>query len=212
MRLSAVWVSLIIAVVSTPAYAQSSVPAESMNALQNTFSITRDKLWQINDDFWHKGEFERCIATLCLITQVDPHDTQAYGDGAWLMQNQLRDDEAEAFLLKGLAYNGNVGDLYFELGYFYYIHERFDEAVDCLAIATTFDVPMVVWHTLAHAYEQAGNIEASLGVWDYRREVDPDNPIPQIQIDRILSGGPASDMPRFMSQAREKRKTRAGIK
>ncbi|MEN6357104.1 MAG: hypothetical protein ABFD83_08485 [Armatimonadota bacterium] len=212
MRCNAVWISLIIVVISIPAYAQSSVPADSMNGLQITFSITRDKLWQINDDFWHAGEFERCIATMRLITQIDPHDTQAYSDGAWLMQNQLRDDEAEVFLLEGLADNGDIYDLYFEVGYYYYTHERFNEAVDYLIAASTFDAPMPVWHTLAHAYESAGYAESALGVWALRSAVDPENPVPQMQIERILSGGPASDIPRFLSQARQERKARAGIK
>ncbi|MCE5323967.1 hypothetical protein LLG46_11720 [bacterium] len=205
-------IAILFLAISLPTCAQVSVPQGSIDKLSSTFSITRDKLWELNDEFWHEGEFERCIAMMRLITRIDPHDTQAYSDGAWLMQNQLRDDEAEVFLLEGLANNGDVYDLYFELGYYYYLHERFDEAIDYLIAASTFDAPMTTWHTLAHAYELAGYVDSSLGVWAYRNSVDPENPVPPMQIERILSGGPASGVPRFMSQARQERKARAGMK
>ncbi|MHB9038818.1 MAG: hypothetical protein ACYC64_19420 [Armatimonadota bacterium] len=200
------------ALVSMPAFAQSDVPDNSMCALQNTLSATRDKLWENNDKFWHRGEYERCIATMRLVTQIDPHDIEAYDDGAWLMQNQLRDEEAEAFLLEGLRSNGDVYDLYFALGHFYYMHEQFDKAVDCLALATTFDPPMIVWNTLAHAYEHAGYVDSALNIWALRKAADPDDPVPHIQINRITSGEPPSNTPGIISRAREERKARAGIR
>ncbi|MCE5314999.1 MAG: hypothetical protein ABFD49_05195 [Armatimonadota bacterium] len=203
--------ALLATLIATPVFAQSDVPEESAYALQNMFAVTRDKLWECNDKFWHRGEYERCIAMMRLITQVDPHDMDAYDNGAWLMQNQLRDEDAEAFLLDGLPGNSDTYDIYFALGYFYYIHERPDEAIDYLAIAVTLEPPMFAWHTLAHAYEYAGDVDSALSVWTLRAAVDPDNPVPHIQIDRIMSGEPPSDTPGMVSRAREERKARAGI-
>lgn len=203
---------LIFLSMAMPAIAQSPVPQESMTALQEILGATRDMLWDKNDEFWHRGEFERCIATMRLITRIDPHDMEAYDDGAWLMQNQLRDDEAEVFLKEGLANNPDNYYMYFCLGYYYYIYERFDEAIDCLSVATTFNPPMVSWHTLAHAYESAGYIDSALNIWALRCQVDPDNQIPPMQIQRILSGEPPSGIPKMMSKSREERKARAKTK
>jgi tetratricopeptide (TPR) repeat protein len=203
---------LLICLTASPALAQDQVPDESMQALQNILGNTRDTLWEKNDEFWHRGEFERCIATMRLITQIDPHDMEAYDDGAWLMQNQLRDDEAEVFLKEGLANNPDSYFMYFCLGYFYYIHERFDEAIDCLSVATTFDPPMTSWHTLAHAYENAGYVDSALNTWVLRSIVDPENPVPPMQITRMMSGGEPSGIPQMMSRAREERKARAKMK
>ncbi|MCX8052909.1 MAG: tetratricopeptide repeat protein [Armatimonadetes bacterium] len=171
------------------ARAQSEIPATSLIKLQELFGGVRDRLWEINDDFWHRGQFERCIAVLRLIAAMDPHDTDAYANGAWLMQNQYRDDEAEAFLIKCLANNPDVYESYWELGYFYYMHERFGEAIENLEKAVAFDVPEFVWHLLAHAYEHDGDVGTALTIWFRQEAAEPENVVPRIQIDRILSGG-----------------------
>ena len=187
------------------ASAQQQIPNESLGRLQDVFSELRDRLWQIDDDFWHRGEFERCIATMRLITALDPRDVEAYADTAWLLQNQLRDDEAEAFLLEGLANNPDIYDLYFDLGYYYYMHQRFAEAVAKLEAAVTFDVPSMVWHLLAHAYEHAGDPGEAFNIWVQREAMEPDSPVPRIQIERLLTGGAPSIAPEMARHAREER-------
>ena len=189
----------------TACCAQPEIPAASLEKLQEMFGLLRDRLWEVDDYFWHRGEFERCIATLRLISAVDPRDAEAYSSGAWLMQNQLRDDEAEAYLIQGLANNPDVYDLYWELGYFYYMHERFPEAIANLEIAVGFDVPPFVWHLLAHAHEHAGDRSTALAIWFQQEAAEPESPVPGIQIERILSGGPAPTAPAMARRAREER-------
>jgi len=185
--------------------AQPEIPPGSLEKLQDMFGLLRDRLWEIDDYFWHRGEFERCIATLRLITAMDPHDAEAYSGGAWLMQNQLRDDEAEAYLIEGVRNNPDLYDLYWELGYFYYMHERFAEAIDNLEKAVGFDVPAFVWHLLAHAHEHAGDTGAALAIWFQQEAGEPGSAVPRIQIERILSGGPAPTAPAMARRAREER-------
>ncbi|MGC8861465.1 MAG: tetratricopeptide repeat protein [Armatimonadota bacterium] len=185
--------------------AQPQIPAQSLEKLQDLFGMLRDRLWVIDDVFWHQGQFERCIATLRLIVAMDPYETEAYSNAAWLMQNQLRDDEAEAFLMEGLRNNPDVYDMYWELGYFYYMHERFAESIQNLEKAVQFEVPAFAWHLLAHAHEHAGDPGTALSIW-FRQEADePDNPVPRIQIERITSGGPAPIAPAMAHHAREQR-------
>lgn len=205
MRRLILTVVMILMAAPIAAWSQPQIPPDSLDKLQEIFSLARDYLWQVDDHFWHRGEFERCIATMRLITQVDPHDIEAYADTAWLMQNALRDDEAEAFLLEGLAKNRDTEDMYWELGYFYHMHMRFDEAIDYLEHAVTFDPHWRTWHLLAHSYEHAGHPGEALNIWLRMEGRDPRFIVPQIQIERILAGGPPSMVPEMARHAREER-------
>jgi tetratricopeptide (TPR) repeat protein len=169
--------------------ARADIPAASRETLEDVFTAVRDGLWQENDRFWHAGDFERCIAAVRLVTELDPHDTEAFSNGSWLMWNQGRSDEAEAFLIRGLALNRDVDDLYFDLGFFYYNAGRFSEAIDCLEPAAAMKTHWRTWHMLAHAYEHAGDKSAALNIWLMMEARDPDFLVPRIQIDRILTGG-----------------------
>ena len=186
------------------------MPQESLTRLEGMFGEVCDRLWERTDTYWHRGEFERCIALMRLITRIDPHDIQAYDDGAWLMQNQLRDDEAEAFLREGLGWNHDSYDLYFSLGYFYYNRLRFDEATRYLETAVTFEVPHFVWHQLAHANEQAGRTGDALCIWLMLEAKDADYAVPRMQAERILRGEPPSQTPYAIYRSHEERKAEQG--
>jgi len=182
------------------------IPPESLDKLQDTFSLLRDNLWEQNDNFWHRGEYKRCIAMCRLITQIDPHEVEAYDDAAWLMQNDFKDDEAEIFLLEGLKNNRDRYDLYFDLGYFCYMHERFDEAVNYLEEASYFDPPAFAKHLLAHAYELAGRYDDAFSIWIEAEALDPSDQVPSNQITRMMNGGPASNLPHDAARWRKERK------
>ncbi len=175
--------------------AQQQVPPESMDKLVEVFSIFRDELWERNDDYWHRGWFDRCIGNMRIITQLDPHDTEAYTNTAWLMSSDLREEEAEAFLREGLANNTDSSDMYFELGMFLYLRMRFDESLIYLSGAVVTGAPPFVWHQLAHAYERAGRIGDCLDTWFILEAMEPDSGVPAMQIDRILHGGEPSRAP-----------------
>lgn len=185
-------------------------PREVLERLGEVFAVTRDTLWELNDVFWHRGDYERCIANTRLIAEIDPRDVEAYESGAWLMQNQFRDDEAEAFLRKGLRLNPDVYDLYFALGYFLYMHLRYEESLQYLETAASFEAPFFVWHQLAHAYEHAGLTGESLNIWLQREFMDPEFLVPAAQVDRILRGEPPPNIPETIQQWRQQRREREG--
>jgi tetratricopeptide (TPR) repeat protein len=172
---------------SSAAFA-ADIPLGSWDKLADIFASVRDGLWHANDHYWHEGDYERCIATLKLITQVDPHDTEAWSDGSWLMWNQNRIDEAEAFLIEGIALNRDVDDLYFDLGLFYYNAKRFPEAINQFETALAISPDWRTWHMLAHAYEHAGIKSEALNIWLMMEPFEPDSPVPGMQIDRIMAG------------------------
>lgn len=191
--------------ISTMVSAQQ-IPEKSLQQLQEVFGMVRDNLWKINDRFWHHGEYERCIEMMRLITQIDPHDIEAYDGGAWLMQNQFRDDEAEAFLREGLDNNPDRYDLYLALGLYLYMHERHDEAIPLLEGAVTFDVPFFAWHQLAHAYELAGQPGQALNIWLMRWYAEPEYVVPINQAERIMQGEPGPNIPANIQRSRRERK------
>lgn len=190
--------------------AQQQIPAASMEALQEMFADIRDGLCEATDHFWHRGDFDRCIAVTRLIAEIDPHDVEAYDNAAWLMQNNFRDDEAEAMLLRGVLNNRDRYDLYFALGYYYYMHQRFDEAVDYLEIAASLDPPIFVRHQLAHAYELGGDTSAALSTWLCVEALNPGDIVPQNHIRRIMEGKPPVNMPAMVTRWREQRKAEEG--
>lgn len=186
-------------------YGQQQIPQESMDKLQDTFSLLRDDLWEQTDVFWHRGEYDRCVATCRLITQIDPHDIEAYDDAAWLMQNSFHDDQAEAFLLEGLKQNSDSFKMYFYVGYFYYMHIRFEDAIKYFEQANCYDAPFYVRHMLAHAYEYAGYTDEAFDLWTQAEDADPSDPVPQNQILRIMQGKPNTKLPYEIYNSRKER-------
>jgi len=204
-------VALVAVVLCGPAYAQNdyNIPQASYDKLAKVFTRVRDNLWNCIDTYWHRGEYERDIAVLRVIVEVDPSDTQAYDDGAWLMRNQLRDDESEAFLLRGLNANPDVYNLYSALGYFYYEQEKPVESAICYERAIDLGAPEITWHSLAHSYEQAGYFYEAANIWLRLQYTEADSPVPRMQADRMLSGGRPSDIPGFMTRSMRERKKAA---
>ncbi len=186
-------------------FAAAEPELSSTTNVNQVLELAHSYLWQVDDYYWHHGDYDRCIALLRLITRIDPSDTDAYGGAAWLMQSQLRDDEAEALLLEGLPHNLDNPDIFFELGYYYYMHERFDEAISYLEGAVAIGDETRAWHMLAHSYEQAGDVAAALSIWADREAAEPADPVPTLQLDRILSGEPPSSGPAIARQGREER-------
>ena len=189
-----------------PISAQQQVPQASLVKLQDIFGTVRDQLWERNDDYWHRGQFNRCIGTMRMITQLDPRDTEAYIDTAWLMYSDVREEDTEAFLREGLANNPDVPDMYQELGTFLYLRMRFDESILYLSGAVMTDAPSFVWNQLAHAYERAGRIGDCLDTWFAIEAMEPDNGVPPMQIDRILHGGEPSREPESIVRSIAERK------
>lgn len=199
---------LIIALsMAAPVWAltEDQIPSGPLNDLGNIFSMVKDNLILKNDEYFHLGQYERCIANQRLIMAIDPTDTTVYDDVAWMMQNQLRDDEAEACLKLGIANNRDRYEGYDFLGYFYYTHERPEESAACLEQAIELGAPVIVWHKLAHSYEQAGWFYESLNIWANLQYIEDDPAVPMLQLNRMLSGSPAPDTPGFLSRAREQR-------
>jgi len=72
-----------------------------------------------------------------------------------------------SFLKKGITYNRDKYDIYFELGWTYYHKGRdYPNAVRYLEKAIKFPHPEYVDDVLAHAYEKNGQIEEAMKQWE----------------------------------------------
>lgn len=189
--------------------AQDLISLETDLSLGDTFVRLRDELWELDDVFWHQGEYDRCIATLRMITLVDPGDCEAYDNAAWLLQNDFKDDEAESVLREGLRNNPGSYDMYFNLGHFLFMHERYEEAVELLQTAVTFDCPSFICNVLAHAHELAGRPSEALNIWLQLEALEDFPGVPERQIDRILRGGEPTQTPAIIQRLRAERKARS---
>lgn len=185
----------VLAVMVMSGQVGAEIPEDSREKLSCVFAEVRDLLWEANDYYWHRGDFERCIALLRLITEIDPRDTEAFANASWLMWNADRNSEAEAFLKIGLAQNPDVDDLYSELGFFYFRAQRYAEAVDTLRSAVKLSSHPTARHLLAHALERSGNTQEALSIWRECERLEPDSPVPKIQIELILNGEPPPALP-----------------
>jgi len=207
------FLALALVLICVPVRAES-IPPDSLAVLGDVFTSIRDRLWQIDDVFWHNGDYERCIATMRLIVEIDPADIDAWDSTAWLLQSELRDEEAESLLLLGIARNPDSADLRHSLGNFYYAHERFGDAALYLDSAVATGATWRTWHMLAHTHELMGDTDTAFTIWRMMEVYEENSPVPANQIDRILRGEPPSNVPRLLSESREKRKAerRQGIR
>jgi tetratricopeptide (TPR) repeat protein len=187
--------------------AQDQIPSQTMTKLGYVFGGVRDGLWLVNDEFWHDGALNRCIAAMRLVTRINPHETEAYENVSWLMYSDLREEDSEAILREGLANNPDVYDLYLELGTFCYFRMRYQEAINLYAGCVTFaDAPRYVRSQLAHAFEKNGQLADALEIWLQMEAIDPESDVPRLQIDRIMQGGEPSQVPEMISGSIETRK------
>jgi tetratricopeptide (TPR) repeat protein len=86
-------------------------------------------------------------------------------------EKQFWYDQGIKFLKKGISYNPDKYDLYFELGWTYYNKGKdYPNAVAMLEKAIKFPHPEYVNDVLAHAYEKNGQIDKAIKEWEYIRD------------------------------------------
>lgn len=144
-----------------------------------------DHLWIHNDEFWHQGEYRWCIAMLGVITELDPHDTEAFGNRGWLLWNIGENDTAEAVLKKGISLNPKSHELYYDLGMHYYKLQRYDDAIRTLKTAQPLGLPDVGWKLLAHSYERSGRLDECIAVWEELEKMGTGDPSVEFNLSRL---------------------------
>ena len=136
---------------------------ELVEGLSREYTKTEDKIKEYIDfanlcykkiDFLKdKKEYQKLYNTLSDLINVPVEMIFWYTNGI-------------SFLKKGIAYNKDRYDLYFELGWTYYHKGKdYPNAVRYLEKATKFPHPEFVDDVLAHAYEKNGQIDMAIKQW-----------------------------------------------
>src|SRR5262249_25444574 len=151
-----------------PAPAPAPAPRPSSPAqAQGIVDAVVDRLWTSSDVYWHNGRYEDRIGLDCVIVELDPHFIEPYGTAATLLFSNGRTAEAESILRRGTQANPESWEAWNELGQFLYDRGRYAEAAAALEKAASKPNcwPKVL-HSLAHAYQKAGDLKKSLAAWE----------------------------------------------
>jgi hypothetical protein len=144
-------------------------------------------LWVRADEFFHEGDYDAILPIVRMVTYLDPHQLDVYITGAWHLAYNFTDANersdrryipaAQALLVEGDRNNNQVYDIAFELGWELSDKiKNYDRAEEWYRIATQRhgigpsgkadqEVPMFVWHQLAHGLERQGRIDECIQVW-----------------------------------------------
>lgn len=148
--------------------------------------LAADLLWLKIEDYWHSGQHYRMLPMFEAIGWLQPTYVTVWAVGGWHMAYncyaamQTEEDrrfwyeQGIQFLKRGLGYNRERYDLYFELGWTYY-HKGKDyaNAVRYFSQAVKFPHPEYVDDVLAHAYEKNGQIPEAIRTWEFVRDNYP---------------------------------------
>ncbi len=150
--------------------------------------LAADLLWLRADAYWHHGQWQRLLPIYELITLVQPRFMLVWSIASWHMAYNLSEfarrnpeyspeqktkearrwmDEGVLFLKRGLKYNEDKPDLYFDLGWTYFDKMKdASAAIPYLEKAARMSDSIPMWKTLAHAYERDGRYAEALKVWE----------------------------------------------
>lgn len=144
-------------------------------------------LWVRTDEFFHEGNYDAIIPMVRIVTWLDPHQMNVYETGAWHLSYNFTDSQersdrryipaSKALLREGIQNNPRTYDMYFQLGWL-----NFNKVLDYAESAKWFREanirdavdpatgrrktrPQFVGHTLAHAYENSGDVDAAIRQW-----------------------------------------------
>jgi tetratricopeptide (TPR) repeat protein len=124
------------------------------------------RLYTQGDRHFHEGEYNHIINLSRVIVEGDPANVNAYSNSAFLLWSTDRNDEAIAFLQRGLKANPNNYYMYDELGQHYLIAMKDPvRALPYYEKAVKFKCPWFTWNCLAHAYEKTNQWDKAVAAW-----------------------------------------------
>lgn len=173
------WTSQISASVSSYGETVRFNPLAATALLSGFQGVAADLLWLKADTYWHHGQWQRLLPLYRLIVAIQPRFTLVWSMGGWHMAYNLSEmarrssqdarrwiDEGILFLRKGLKYNQDKPDLYFDLGWTYFDKLKdYATAIPYLEKAVRKQRSVPAMKALAHAYEKAGRYPDALRIW-----------------------------------------------
>ncbi|MDP8217878.1 MAG: hypothetical protein P9M03_04035 [Candidatus Theseobacter exili] len=140
--------------------------------------IAADILWLQIDELFHSGQHYKILPIFETITFLQPHFVLAWTTGGWhmafnLYHEAITPEEKDkwlrsgiAYLLKGARNNPDRFDLFFDIGWTYFMKtDEYDKCIYYFSQAAQKEHPQWVEHMLAHSLEKAGRHKEAYDVW-----------------------------------------------
>lgn len=143
-------------------------------------------LWMRTDEFFHSGDYDAILPMVRMVTWLDPHNLDVFITGAWHLAYNFTDvnersdrryiPAAQALLREGDQKNQNAFDIAFEAGWQNQDKiKNYEKAEEWFRLASTRkanptglkweDVPMFVFHMIAHSLQRQGRVLEAVEVW-----------------------------------------------
>ena len=134
--------------------------------------------WQLADEYFKREDFESCIKVLRRIVALNPTDVEAYSTLGWLLSGEKRTDEAKAIYKEMVENNENSADANFEMGFYYYRLENFENALPYLKKAFELGVELKKANIYGNLLERLGREEEAKEVYEeLKNRFSADEPI-----------------------------------
>jgi tetratricopeptide (TPR) repeat protein len=172
----------------------------SQDQVDGIVSASVDDLWAYTDQLWHHGDYPRIIALDRVIVEADPHFEEPYATGAWLMESNGNNPDAEAFYKLGVTRNPESSYMWYNLATFYFnTLKNYSEAVKASEVGVTKEGADVNdWRVLAHAYEKNNQLAKALETWKTIKKKFPEALAVDMNLERVqklVDGGTATPGP-----------------
>lgn len=167
-------------------WGQATPPEAVQRKLSALRQLTEFRLIQLADEYWHDGAHYKTMALMFVLMEYDPTDVENISGLAWLLDSYGETARAIQVYQRGIRFNPNRYDLYYDLGFAYFNKRQYEQALPYLEKATSFDnAPQYVWKTLAHCYERLGRLEKSVEAWEKAKQLDPNDGAVEPNLQRV---------------------------
>lgn len=140
---------------------------EAVLQIDGMTSRVVDGIWEGTDDYWHKGDYRRCVALIRVCVAADPSFIEAYSTGVWLLWSMGDTASADALLEDGEKRSPDKGDIDAEFGWHLFNTKRYEPAATYLSRSIKVDPkqPPMTYSTYAHVLEHLGRYDEAVTVW-----------------------------------------------
>lgn len=147
--------------------------------------VAANMLWMKSDEYWHGGKVDRMLPLLDAITMLDPHFIDSWRIYAWhIAYNMSVEPEVAGnpekvqqcydggleILRRGIQWNKDKYELYFEMGWTLYDKlGDYEEAAKCFRLAdeqrNAPRDPNYLLRMMGHAYERIPDVDRALAAY-----------------------------------------------
>ncbi len=161
---------VLMAFLSAFSFGQSDAEVEKI-----LVAASRERMSQINDAWFHDGEYLPIIQSQYVLSQLNIHDEETWSNLAWMCQNTEQYDAQLAIVHKFSRLNSTYADGPYYEAQFYYLKKAFAKIPALLepAIKLSPRPDDNAYRFLAHSYEKLGYLEDALRIWDMYIKLNP---------------------------------------